>query len=163
MPLSERLHEKVLFVDSHAQKADWMTAAGGMLGIIGIGFGLWWADSVLAILISASIVYDGFTRTRDSMKDLLEETPMTTDNKNLHPLIDEVIETCLGHQWVADVKVRMREQGMFFFGDILVVPRDQACLVDRIAQLHSQVLALDWKIADLVISPVKDFSLLEHR
>ena len=39
LPFAERLHIKVLLVDSQAQKADWMTAAATIVGIIGIGFG----------------------------------------------------------------------------------------------------------------------------
>ena len=26
------------------QKADWMTGVAGIVGIIGVGFGFWWAD-----------------------------------------------------------------------------------------------------------------------
>lgn len=163
LPLAKRLHEKVLFVDSHAQKADWLTAAGGMVGVIGIGFGVWWLDAVVAIAISSSIVYDGITRTRDSMKDLLEEIPTTTDNKKIHPLVDEVIRTCLQCEWVSDVRVRLRECGMVFVGDVLVIPKQQDNLVYRAAQLRNQLVALDWKISDLVISPVADFSQLQDK
>ena len=30
-----------------------------MLGVVGIGFGLWWADSVAASVISIDILRDG--------------------------------------------------------------------------------------------------------
>lgn len=162
LPLAENLHEKVLYVDSHAQKADWMTAAGGMIGIIGIGFGLWWMDAIVAIAISLNIVYDGCIRTRDSMKDLLEEMPMKTDNKQRHPLVDKVINTCRECEWVADVRVRMRENGMVFFGDVLVIPTQDTDLVERITELRNQLMELDWKMADIVISPVRDFSQLHE-
>ncbi len=163
LPLAKRLHEKVLFVDSHAQKADWLTAAGGMVGVIGIGFGIWWLDSVVAIAISSSIVYDGITRTRDSMKDLLEEMPMTTDNKNIHPLVNDVIRTCLECEWVSDVRVRLRESGMVFVGDVLVIPKQKDNLIHRAAQLREDLMAIDWKIADIVISPVRDFTQLREK
>jgi cation diffusion facilitator family transporter len=160
LPLAKRLHEKVLFVDSHAQKADWLTAAGGMVGVIGIGFGIWWLDAVVAIAISSSIVYDGITRTRDSMKDLLEEIPTTTDNKKIHPLVEEVVSACLRCDWVSDVRVRLRESGMVFVGDVLVIPKHHDNLIHNTTNLREQLVALDWKISDIVISPVSNFAQL---
>lgn len=162
LPLAKRLHEKVLYVDSHAQKADWLTATGGMIGVIGIGFGIWWLDAVVAIAISSSIVYDGITRTRDSMKDLLEEIPTTTDNKKIHHLVDEVIRTSLQCEWVSDVRVRLRESGMVFVGEVLVVPKHSDHLIERAATLRNKLIALDWKISDVVISPVPNFSQLQN-
>ena len=163
LPLAKRLHEKVLYVDSHAQKADWLTAAGGMVGVIGIGFGVWWLDAVVAIAISSSIVYDGITRTRDSMKDLLEEIPTTTDNKKIHPLVDEVVSTCLRCDWVSDVRVRLRESGMVFVGDVLIIPKQHDNLIDHSTQLRNDLMALDWKISDVVVSLVRDFSQFQQK
>src|SRR5690606_35463808 len=36
---------KPLHTDADMGKADWMTAAAGIVGVAGIGFGLWWADA----------------------------------------------------------------------------------------------------------------------
>ncbi len=157
LPLASDLHEKVLYVDSEAQKADWMTAVAGIIGVLGVGFGFWWVDALAAILISLNIVYDGVSRTRDSMKDLMEELPMTFDNKKVHPLVEDVIKLCLSRDWVKDVRVRMREHGMVFFGDVLVIPRSEDNLVEKIEELTREAGELDWKIEDLVISPVKKF------
>jgi divalent metal cation (Fe/Co/Zn/Cd) transporter len=154
LPLAEKLHEKVLFVDSQAQKADWLTAAAGMLGIIGVGFGLWWTDGVAAIVISLNIVFDGVSRTRDSMKDLLEELPMTFDNKEIHPVVGKVADLCLSKAWIKDVRIRMREHGMVFFGDVMVTPQSDENLTRNVEQLRDEVLNLDWKIQDIVISPM---------
>jgi divalent metal cation (Fe/Co/Zn/Cd) transporter len=43
IPLAEELHNKVLYADAKMNKADWLTAGAAMVGIVGIGFGLWWA------------------------------------------------------------------------------------------------------------------------
>ena len=42
--LAEELHNKVLYADAKMNKADWLTAGAAMVGVLGIGFGLWWAD-----------------------------------------------------------------------------------------------------------------------
>ena len=157
MPLASRMHQKVLHVDSEAQKADWMTACAGMVGIIGIGLGFWWADSVAAVLISLSIVRDGVARTGDSVKDLMDELPRTYDNKAIHPLVSEVVSLCLQQSWIEDVRIRMREHGMVFFGDIFIVPRDERNLTDKIVDLQKRIQELDWKIQDIAITPVKHF------
>ena len=46
-PASE-LHDKVLYADADMNKADWQTAAAGIVGVLGIGLGLWWLDFVAA-------------------------------------------------------------------------------------------------------------------
>ena len=40
-------------------RADWLTALAAVVGVIGIGAGLWWADAVAAIVISLEITRDG--------------------------------------------------------------------------------------------------------
>lgn len=158
LPLASELHEKVLYVDSEAQKADWMTAGAGILGIVGVGFGLWWADSVAAVIISLSIVKDGVFRTRDCVQDLMEELPMTFDNKEFHPLVDEVVRSSLAEYWVKDVRVRMREHGMVFFGEVAVIPESEENLVQNIKSLFEKIQALDWKVYDIVVHPVEEFA-----
>ena len=155
LPFAEKLHVKVLYVDSQAQKADWMTAAAAIVGIIGIGFGLWWADAVAAIFISLNVVHDGISRTKGSMKDLMEELPKTYDNRKEHPLVQELIDLVHKQEWVKEAHVRMREHGMVFFGDIFVVPHSEDHLIDKIEDLLEKGKNLDWKIEDLVIHPVR--------
>ncbi len=56
LKLAAELHDKVLYADAEMNRADWMTAGAAILGIVGIGAGLWWADAVAAIFISLDIV-----------------------------------------------------------------------------------------------------------
>lgn len=157
LPFAKKLHIKVLFVDSQAQKADWMTAGAAIVGIIGIGFGLWWADAVAAIFISLSVVNDGISRSRDAMKDLMEEMPKTYDNKNIHPVVKELHALASKQEWVKKAQVRMREHGMVFFGDIYIIPVSEEQLMDNIDELVKKAKSLDWKIEDLVVHPVRSF------
>lgn len=155
LPYAKKLHIKVLYTDSQAQKADWMTAGAAIVGIIGIGFGLWWADAAAAIFISLNVVHDGISRTKGAMKDLMEETPKTYDNKQIHPVVKKLIELTNQQHWVKEASLRMREHGMIFFGDIFVVPHSEEDLLDKIEDLLVKARSLDWKIEDLVIHPVR--------
>ena len=157
LPFAGKLHIKVLQVDAEAQKADWMTAAAAIVGIIGIGFGFWWADAVAAIFISLSVVRDGVTRTAGAMKDLMEELPRTFDNKKVHPVVEELMELALKQEWIKDVRLRMREHGMVFFGDMFVIPTSEENLMGHIEELLEKSRSLNWKIEDLVIHPVREF------
>ena len=59
-PIAEKIEDKVLFTDAQTQKADWQTALAGMVGVVGIGLGIWWADAAAALFISLSILRDGW-------------------------------------------------------------------------------------------------------
>ncbi len=155
--LAKDLHEKVLYVDSQAQKADWQTGLAGVLGIIGIGSGLWWADAVAAVFISLNIIHDGVVRSRDSIRDLMAELPKTFDNRKVHPLVDKLVELCLAERWIKDARVRMREHGMVFFGDVCIIAESDSEITDNIERLRKSIYELDWKIQDVVISPVSHF------
>ena len=157
LPFAEKLHIKVLQVDAEAQKADWMTAAAAIVGVIGIGFGLWWTDAIAAIFISLNVVKDGVIRSKAAMKDLMEEMPKTYDNKEVHPLVEELIKLSLKEEWVKDVRVRMREHGMVFFGDMFVIPKSEENLLENIEELTGKAINLDWKIEDILIHPVREF------
>ena len=66
MKLAEDLHDKVLYADADMNKADWMTALGSIIGVTGIGLGLWWLDAVAALFISFTILSDGVKNMRSS-------------------------------------------------------------------------------------------------
>jgi len=45
-------------------KANWLTAGAAMVGVVGIGFGLWWADAAAAAIIPLDITEDGVSNPR---------------------------------------------------------------------------------------------------
>ncbi|MGE3180302.1 MAG: cation transporter, partial [Phycisphaerae bacterium] len=51
LPVARRLHDKTLHADADMNKADWLTGLAAIGGILGIGYGLWWADAVAALII----------------------------------------------------------------------------------------------------------------
>ena len=155
MPLAERLHNKVLYADAKMNKADWLTAGAAMVGIVGIGFGLWWADSAAAALISLDILKDGAQNLRRAVADLMDETPTTVDRDATDPVRDELLSMLKGLDWVEGAEVRLREEGQVYFGEAFVVSSDSANLTQNIEDASKKARALDWRVQDLVIMPVR--------
>ena len=59
LPLAQALNDKLLHTDALMNKANWLTGAAGLFGVIGLGMGWWWADSLTAAIISVDIINDG--------------------------------------------------------------------------------------------------------
>jgi cation diffusion facilitator family transporter len=159
LPLARQLHDKVLFADAKMNKADWLTAMAAIVGVIGVGLGFWWTDAVAASLISLDITHDGFTNLRMSLADLMDNRPTTVDGEQADPIVQRVETELLGLDWIKAARVRLREDGHVFFGEALVVPTSQTDLADRLQEAAERVQKLDWRLHDLVISPV---STLDH-
>jgi cation diffusion facilitator family transporter len=154
LKLANELHDKLLYADAGINRADWMTAGAAMLGVIGIGLGLWWADAVAALFISLDIVRDGWKNVRAATWDLMDARPRRYDGARVHPLM-EAIETELDRcDWVDAGAVRLREEGHVFCGEVLVVPKTEERLVERLEDLSDRLLSHDWKLYDLVVVPV---------
>ncbi len=159
--LAAELHDKVLFADAQMNRADWMTAGAAILGILGIGGGLWWADAVAAIFISLDIVHDGYANLRTAVGDLMDRRPMTYDHKKPLDLDDRVREYVEGLPWVADAQVRLREQGHVLTGQVYVVPRGEVPdLPDRIARAIRDIDDMDWRLHEVDVIVIPD---LERR
>ena len=153
--LAEQLHDKVLYADAEMNRADWLTAGAAMLGIMGIGFGLWWADAVAAIIISFDIVHDGWTNVRVAVSDLMDSRPTRYDHSEPHPLPGEVEKALGSLPWVRGVRVRMREEGHVFLGEALVIPVDDVDLIPRLEEAAECAGEVDWRVHELVVTPVR--------
>ncbi|MGP3534522.1 cation transporter [Microbacterium sp. RD1] len=158
MKLAEELHNKVLYADADMNKADWMTAVGTIVGVGGIGLGLWWTDAAAATFIAASILWDGVKNTRAAVTDLMDTRGTTFDDKKPHPDLDKVHDLLSSLPWVSDVRTRTRDQGQFFHVEAFVIPkRGRTPSLRKLAEAQEGCRALDWKIHDIVIVPVAEF------
>lgn len=153
LAVARELHDKILFADAEMNRADWLTAGAAMLGVIGIRFGLWWADGAAALLIGFDIVRDGITTTRRAVADLMDSRPESVEGDRSEPVPTLVANKLRSLSWVDDVRVRMREEGHVFYGDALVVVNDATNLVAKIEDATRTIQSLDWRIYDFVISP----------
>jgi hypothetical protein len=57
---------------------------------------------------------------------------------------------------VKDAEVRLREEGHVFVGEAFVVPVDDQDLLERIERANQHLLDLDWRLHELVITPVRE-------
>lgn len=154
LSLGEKLHNKALYADAKMNKADWLTAVAAIAGIVGIGLGFWWADSVAAGLISLDILKDGVSNLRRSVVDLMDQTPTTVEQDSEDPLRERVVSALRELDWVEDAEVRLREEGQVYFGEAFVVPSDEADPIRRIDEATEHAQSLDWRVHDLVVTVV---------
>jgi cation diffusion facilitator family transporter len=154
-PLARELNDKVLYADAEMNRADWMTGVAAMLGIVGIGLGLWWADAVAASIISVDIVRDGAKNLRVAVDDLMDKEPTVVDDSRADPLPLWIKNELMLMDWVTDAEVRLREEGHVFVGEAFVVPVDDTDLVGRLERANEHLLGLDWRLHELVIAPVR--------
>lgn len=155
MRLARELHDKVLYADADMNKADWMTAAGSIVGVAGIGLGFWWADSAAALFIAVSILMDGIKNMRAAITDLMDTAATTFDDHKTHPVVGKVNDYLRALPWTDEVGSRVRDQGHVFHIESFIVPtHGQTPTLEQFAQAREGCSAVDWKAHDIVLIPV---------
>lgn len=160
MPLAEKLHNKILYTDAEAQKADYMTAFAAIAGILGVGAGFWWADATTALFISVSVIKDGYKNLASAVEDLMDRQPVRISDRKKDRLIDEIAIEVASWDWVKDSEVRFREHGQVYFGEVYVIPRQDTVFGSQFEEGVSHIKALHWKIHDVTIMPVSSLKSL---
>lgn len=145
------LHNKVLFADADMAKADWSTNAASVVGVLGIGVGLWWLDGAAALFISLGIFWDGIKNTRSAVLDLMDQRARSVDDEEPHPLIAVTIDYLRAQPWIEDAGVRMRDEGQVFHVEAFVVPRRGKATLAQIDRATAGISDLDWKMQDVVV------------
>jgi divalent metal cation (Fe/Co/Zn/Cd) transporter len=151
--LAADLHDKVLFADSKMNRADWLTAGAAILGIAGIGAGLWWADAVAAIVISLDILHDGVRYLRAAVRELMDEAPTTYDEEKPDPVVDELRERVSRAAWIGDFALRAREEGHLLDVDVFAVPAGGVD-VAQVEELIRELREVHWRVHDVSVTPV---------
>jgi len=154
LPLASALHESTLYADATMNKADWLTAGAAVLGVLGIGFGLWWADAVAALVIGLDVFKDGVGNIKRAMQDLMDHRP--ADVATGDPLhIETTLSDMLRQQpEVTDVAVRLREEGQLIAGEVFILLRSETKVAEQIERLTNLGLDVDWRLHDLAMMPV---------
>ncbi len=158
MKPGRQLHEKTLAADAAMNKADWMTAVAGIAGIVGIGFGYWWADSVAACVIAVDVLNDGIRHVGRSLHDLMDQRPTATDRRTPSDIAEKIRRALDELEWVQKSDVRLRDEGTLVAGEAYVVMRDTQHLYDRLNEGRKVVHDVDWRIHDVVVVPVAELT-----
>lgn len=152
MRYGRSIHDKVLYADGKMRKADWLTSGSASLGVIGIGLGFWWADSVAALIIALDILHDGWTELRLAVADIMEREPTSVSGEPLD-VPGKIADHLKSRDWIADAEVRLREHGHLLFGEAFIVPAEGGGrLADKMHVAADEVRTLDWRIGEIVIS-----------
>jgi divalent metal cation (Fe/Co/Zn/Cd) transporter len=154
---AEDLNDKILVTDGEMNKADWMTAAAAMGGVLGIGFGLWWADAVAAALISFDILHDGWKQTKDAVTGLMNRAPTSVHGDRL-TLPEDVKALLCELPWVESADVRLYEVGHLIFGEGFIrSAADRAIEPEDLRSAMRRVRDLDWRLKGfaLTVDPSK--------
>lgn len=151
--LAPVLHNKLLYADADMAKADWQTTVSSIVGVLGVGAGVWWLDGAAALVISLGIIWDGWRNTRTAVIDLMDQRARTYDSTHPHPLAGDVLSTMRSRPWVKEAGLRMRDQGQVFHIEAFVVPRRAKVSLEQTADLAERISDLDWKVQEVVIVP----------
>jgi divalent metal cation (Fe/Co/Zn/Cd) transporter len=149
LKLARELHDKALYADAEMNRADWMTGAAGIGGIVGIGFGWWWADAVAALIIALDVTRDGFLNAKRAVDDLMDHRPRTVDRAEVDPLLEKIEERVRGLSWVRQAKLRFREEGQLLCGELFLVPRDPGDLIPRLDEAERCARDTHWRVYDV--------------
>ncbi len=150
LKLASELHLKPLQAGAAMNKAGWMTGLTGVVGILGIGMGWWWADAVSALLIAVSVVKDGVSNLKGALRDMHDARPQTTDRSQGDPLVGRVREAVKALDWVDDCQVRLHEEGPRLSGVVIVTPRDGRALDARLRQAQQTARDTHWRMDEVV-------------
>ncbi len=162
LPLAEKLHEKNLYTDAEMQKADWMTGFAAIVGILGIGLGFWWADSVAAAIIALDIIKDGYKNLKQALFDLMDQIPKTVNNQETDPLVKHIEEYLRGKTWIKESAIRLREDGHIYFGEAFVVPAVTANLTEHIERTSQEIEKMHWHLHEFIITLVSKLPSSEN-
>jgi cation diffusion facilitator family transporter len=163
IPLAEQLHDKVLYADAKMNRADWLTAGAAIVGVLGIGAGIWWADAVAAIVIGLDVSRDGAGNVRRAVADLMDQRPTTVDSEQPLSILDELRRYVDAQPWVQQSDVRLREEGHVLTGEIYVVPDSpRTDLPELVRELTEQALDVDWRLHDLAVVVQSELGALDE-
>lgn len=162
MRLAKQLHNKLLYADADMAQADWTTNAGSIIGVLGIGLGLWWLDGAAALAISAGILWDGIKNTRASVLDLMDMRATTFDQSAPDPVHERIDTLLRRRRWVRDAASRIRDEGQVLHVEAYVVPRRSKVKVADVDRAVADILALDWRVQDASVSVVSALDLPEE-
>jgi divalent metal cation (Fe/Co/Zn/Cd) transporter len=154
-PLARELHDKALQTSAVLDKGDWLSGLAGMLGLLGIAFGLWWADAAAAAFISFAIIRDAIENLRNSVEQLMNKRPTDVETNEPDAIVAEVQDALEKLDWVAAARVRLREDGDVITGEAFVAPREERDLLRHLEEATRVANSFEWRLHDVNVVPVR--------
>ena len=147
LPIARRLRDKVLHTDADMQKADWQTGLAGIVGVLGVGLGFWWADAAAAAVISFSILHDGLRNIRIAAAELLDSVPRELDSAAMAAEASRLQQRL--EAMFPGGEVRLRESGRYILANVYGVhpPEDLPTLASLMGDDPP------WRLAQLSFTP----------
>ena len=149
------LHDKGLYADATMGRASWLAGGAAIVGVVGIGLGLWWADFIATLLIGADILRHGGRHLYTAVCDLIDEVPRELGSSRVDPLGGRIRDRLNSLAWISDARVRLREEGRRLTGIAFVCPQaDTPALLTQLAEARADIQAMDWRLLDFELVPV---------
>lgn len=147
--LAKKLNDPTLMADAATNRADWLTGLAAFLGVFGIGYGIWWLDSAMALVIATDIIVDGLHYLKNACADLMDRAPTPLDDyETPHPIIEQIREF-VQHLGLEVMALRLRFHGIVWTG-LLVYRSLQGPAPDQ-DSLHSKLLQQFPDLHDLTL------------
>ena len=152
LPVARLIHDKPLYADADMNRANWMTNGAGIVGLGLVAWGLWWGDSLAALVISLDILRDGWTNVARSLSDVMDHHPVDIERDEEDPITGDVRRAVRALPFVADERVLLREHGRYLYAEIFIKPnRRLPPAAEASRQVRQAVMPLDWRLRHIVV------------
>ncbi|MET1111595.1 MAG: cation transporter [Allosphingosinicella sp.] len=148
MPLAREMQDEVLFTDAKMNKANWQTGAAGLAGVIGLGLGWWWADSLAAAFISVGIISDGWRALRIATAELADGVPRELGSTRVDPEAELLVAKLKARYPGAGI--RLRETGRYIHAEVSGIAPDER---QDLKALWPGEPGRAWRLAQLAFVP----------
>ncbi|MDQ8184107.1 cation diffusion facilitator family transporter [Pelagicoccus sp. SDUM812002] len=153
LEVATKIHSKTLYADAVMNKDDWLTAGAAVVGIILVGFGLWWADAAASLVISCNILRDGYLNIMRAARDLMDQRPTDLQEGEALGLEKRVERELESHPAVQRARVRLREEGSLFSGEaFLRLEGDSVASKELFTNLSNAAKSIDWRICEIIVA-----------
>ena len=150
----------MLYADADMNKADWMTAAAAIVGVLGIGLGLWWLDSSPRSVIAGIIPATAGRTCARALGDLMDSRASVFDDRT----------TAAPLRGRDPRRLRCRAGGGRRAGagprggarlprEVFVVPSGADLGLGALERIRDAVRDVDWKLHHVVVTPVRELPL----
>lgn len=151
---SKTVHEKTIHVDAMMSKADWMTGLAGVVGVLGVGMGFWWADAAAALVIGLDVAKDGFKNVKEATGDLMDRRPISLETGEVAGMEEKLERELEKLRWVQRAGVRLREEGHVLCGEAFVVPQSENNLTRHLQEASQLLQETDWRVQEVIVTSV---------